>query len=145
MPWAENFYDQLRYVRSPRAIYDCFYPLLFVFQYETQREMTVAAIAIKRYQLRTGKLPSTLSALLPEYVSQLPHDWMDGKPLRYRLNSDGTFTLYSVGVDGKDDGGDPTPTEGRSFYSLWDERDAVWPLPATPEEIAEAKDRGWLR
>ncbi len=95
---------------------------------ETQREMTCAAIAIKRYQLRMGKPPPDLGALVPEYLSELPHDWMNGQPLRYRPNGDGTFTLYSVGKDARDNGGDPSFTD-RWRKSLWDSRDAVWPSP----------------
>jgi hypothetical protein len=103
--------------------------LLRILFFETQREMTRAVIAIKRYQLRTAKLPSDLAALVPEYLSEIPHDWMDGQPLRYRLNADGTFNLYSVGEDGKDDGGDPSArTDSRANY-LWYCRDAVWPTP----------------
>ena len=36
-------------------------------------------------------------------------------PISYRLNTDGTYTLYSVGKDGRDDNGDPT-------------KDEVWPI-----------------
>jgi hypothetical protein len=103
--------------------------LRFLF-FETQREMTCAAIAIKRYQLHTGRPPPDLAALMPEYLSELPHDWMDGQPLRYRLNADGTFTLYSVGEDGRDDGGDPSFTDRWTKY-LWYSRDAVWPSPSS--------------
>ena len=99
--------------------------------FETQREMTRAAIAIKRCQLRTGKLPSDLATLVPEYLPELPYDWMDGNPLRYRLNPDGTFTLYSIGEDGKDHGGDPSFRTDRWRPGLWHGRDAVWPSPAT--------------
>jgi hypothetical protein len=69
-------------------------------------------------------------------------DVMDGKPLRYRLNPDGTLLLYSVGEDGVDDGGDPTP--GKSWTDSkcwWLARDAVWPMPATPEEVKEYQDK----
>jgi hypothetical protein len=45
------------------------------------------------------------------FVPEVPRDWMNGAPLRYRPNDDGTFTLYSVGMDRKDDGGDPTPRQ----------------------------------
>jgi hypothetical protein len=83
-------------------------------------------------------------------------DVMDGKPLRYRLNPDGTFLLYSVGEDGVDNGGDLTPTESivRSRIhpwlatdahsrakAWWLARDAVWPMPATPEEIKAYQDK----
>ena len=139
-PPTHNYYDRCRFLLS-----DPFTPdvergngSLRAFEFETQREMTVAAIAIKRYQLRTGKLPSDLAELLPEYLQQIPHDWMNGKPLRYHSNLDGTFTLYSVGLDGHDDGGDPTPIRGTRAYSIWEERDAVWPTPASSAEIDAA-------
>ncbi len=103
--------------------------LLRVLFFETHREMTCSAIAIKRYQLRTGKPPSDLAALVPEYLSEIPHDWMDGKQLRYRLNADGTFTLYSVGEDGHDDGGDPSFRPDRWGKYLLYCRDMVWPSP----------------
>jgi hypothetical protein len=98
--------------------------------------MTIAAIALKRYQLRTGKYPTDLSALVPEFLPEKPHDWMNGEPLRYRLNADGTFTLYSVGENGMDDGGDPNPTQGKRLITIWDGRDAVWPTAAPPESGA---------
>jgi hypothetical protein len=62
---------------------------------------------------------------------------MDGKPIKYRLDAGGAFVLYSVGADGKDDGGDtgllPNKTNLRN---LWDRRDYVWPSPALRDEIA---------
>jgi hypothetical protein len=55
---------------------------------------------------------------------------MSGKSLCYRLKPDGSFLLYSVGEDGKDDGGDPKPAGGNR-YGLWGGRDAVWPMAAS--------------
>jgi hypothetical protein len=134
-PSAQGFYDRRRFLLSDAHTPAIEFALRRVLEFETQREMTIAAIGIKRYQLRTGKLPSDLTALVTEYLPQLPHDWMDGMPLRYHENPDGTFTLYSVGLDGRDDGGDPTPTEGKRAFSIWNERDAVWPMPASSAEI----------
>jgi hypothetical protein len=101
------------------------------FQAQTQREMLRAAIALKRYKLRHGEFPPALGALVPEFLSRPPLDYMDGQPLRYRRNADGSFILYSVGKDGVDDGGDPTPRTGKSLW-MWSGRDAVWPQPVTP-------------
>lgn len=58
----------------------------------------------------------------------VPVDWMDGQPLRYRLNGDGTYTLWSIGEDLKDDGGDGTelPTTS-SKVDFCERRDVVWP------------------
>ena len=135
-PYAQSYYDRKRFLLSDAYTPNVELTLRRVLEFETQREMTIAAIGIKRYQLRTGKLPSDLTALVPEYLPQLPHDWMDGKPLRYRENPGGTFALYSVGLDGRDDGGDPTPTEGKRANSIWQERDALRPAPASQEDIA---------
>jgi len=103
---------------------------------EAAREAAITAIALKRYQLTHGDFPADLTALVPEFVSAIPRDPVDGQPLRYRRNADGTFLLYSVGENGKDDGGDPRPSDSNSRYLYWQfGRDWVWPQPATPEEI----------
>jgi hypothetical protein len=100
---------------------------------ETLRRMTITAIALKRYELRNGKPPPDLAALVPEILPSVPIDPMSGKPLCYRLNADGTYVLYSVGDDGKDDGGDPSPAQPGASPGLWEGRDAVWPS-ASPRE-----------
>jgi hypothetical protein len=105
------------------------------FLVEAERNMAVAAIALKRYSLCHSKLPSQLSDLVPEFMASVPIDCMDGQPLRYRLNTNGTFLLYSIGKDVRDDGGDPRSLDGKSkFYSAG--RDLVWPLPADGDETA---------
>jgi hypothetical protein len=56
--------------------------------------------------------------------------------LRYKLQADGSFLLYSVGEDGEDNGGDPTPTT--TAVNNWLKgRDFVWPRPATAEEVED--------
>src|SRR5678810_153039 len=60
------------------------------------------AIALKRYELKHGKSPTDLAALVPEFLPAVPIDLMIGKPLHYRVNPDNSFTLYSVGNDGCD-------------------------------------------
>jgi hypothetical protein len=66
---------------------------------------------------------------------------MDGQPLRYRRNANDTFTLYSVGEDLRDDGGDPSPVPVKRFDKspMWMGRDAVWPCVATDENVAALK------
>ena len=101
---------------------------------ETERQMTLASVALMRFQLRYGKAAPDLAALVPEFLGSVPYDCMSGEPLRYRLKPDGTFVLYSVGEDGRDDGGDPTPVTPKR-YDLWEGRDAVWPAPASAERM----------
>jgi len=101
-----------------------------VFRCEVQRRLTITAIGIKRYQLCYGKLPETLNVLAPEFFPEVLLDPMDWKPLHYRVNRDGTYTLYSVGENGKDDGGNPAwPTKGQPGWLTG--MDIVWPKPSS--------------
>jgi hypothetical protein len=110
-----------------------------VMRVETAKQMVVNAIALKRYQLKHGNYPPNLDSLVPEFMTTIPTDPVDGKPLHYRLKADGTFLLYSVGDNGKDDGGDPSLEKGcESSGFQWQHFNAldwVWPQPASPEEI----------
>lgn len=101
---------------------------------EAMKRLTVTAIALKRFQLKQGRYPAQLSGLEPEFLVRVPRDPADGNPLRYRLNSDGTFLLYSIGEDGKDDGGDEKSAEEK-FQRWRSGRDLVWPQPATDDEV----------
>jgi hypothetical protein len=61
---------------------------------------------------------------------------MDGQPIRFRRQPDGGFVLYSVGEDGKDDGGDAGLRPGKTnLRMIWDRKDVVWPAPATADEV----------
>ncbi len=62
------------------------------------------AFALSRYHRDHGCYPKTLEALAPKYLKQIPQDSFSGKPLIYRPSEKG-FLLYSVGYNGKDDGG----------------------------------------
>ena len=107
------------------------------FLMQAQRELARAAIALQRYRLEHGRFPESLGDLVPRFLNGAPTDWMDGAALRYRLGEDGGFTLYSVGRDGKDDGGDPrNPNPAATSFSPHSARDFVWPAVATAEEIA---------
>jgi hypothetical protein len=95
----------------------------------TVNEMVIAAIAIKRYELVHGQLPQDLNALGAEFVRNPPRDFMDGQALRYRKLNSGSFSLYSVGDDAKDDRGDGSPLAFESHAQTpWSARDCVWPI-----------------
>ena len=49
----------------------------------------------------------TMSDLVPNYVSDVPVDPFSGRPLLFRATAD-AYTIYSVGPNQKDDGGDLT-------------------------------------
>lgn len=105
---------------------------------ECHATMAVAATALKRHRLRHGRWPATLEELVPAFLPETPRDWLGGGLLRYRVETDDTFVLYSVGWDGRDEGGDSRPARGESNW-LFHGQDAVWPRPATPEQLAAAR------
>jgi hypothetical protein len=118
----------IRYRLSGIAIPNFFKALQSGVRAETERRMTITAIALKRFDLVHGKFPPALESLVPEFCSELPPDPMSGKAFGYQLKADGSFALYSVGEDGQDDGGDATVLAGGK-PGLWEARDAVWPSP----------------
>lgn len=74
----------------------------------TQNALLLTMIALHAYQLDHGAYPNTLSALVPHYLKAIPNDpFALSSPLRYKqLGS--SYLLYSIGPDGKDDGGRPS-------------------------------------
>jgi hypothetical protein len=103
-------------------------------QRETERRMVITVIALKRYQLRNGHLPVALAELPPQFLSSELMDPWSGKLFHYRLNADGSFVLYSVGMDGRDDGGDPSPEKpGKTSKDMWSGKDALWPKAIFPQ------------
>ena len=110
-----------------------------VMRMEAAKQTIIVAIALKRYQLKHGNYPPDLNSLVTEFLASIPLDPVDGKPLRYKLNSDGTFLLYSVGENGVDHGGNPALEKGvKSSSYYWQNPHAldwVWPQPATAAEI----------
>ena len=131
----KNFYDSLRYP-EPLSPFSLANVIEKTARVQTERSMTLCAVALQRYALRNGKFPASLNLLVPEFIGSVPIDYFDGEPMKYFLNDDGTVTLYSVGEDGQDNQGNSSLVSGKSGRSIWDRKDAVWPAPATPEEVA---------
>jgi len=70
------------------------------------RRMAGVALAVRMYQIDRGRQPDTLGDLVPEYLAEVPQDPMDepGIQIRY-VNDPDIPRLYSVGMNGRDDGG----------------------------------------
>ena len=132
---SKGFYDRLRYP----TMFEGTTLSTFVdkaMRAETERSMVICAIALKRHFVRHGAWPTSLNALVPEFLSAVPVDYMDGHPMRYHLGPNGAFTLYSVGEDLIDDHGDSNfMTAKKSSKNLWDRKDFIWPLPAEAAEV----------
>jgi hypothetical protein len=88
---------------------------------QTEINQALIACALERFRLAHGEYPENLDGLVPQFLDTIPHDIIGGGPLHYSRASQGAFMLYSVGWNGRDDGGSrgqPLPgTDG----------DWVWP------------------
>ena len=95
---------------------------------EARRRLLLTALAIERECRRQGHPPKSL-AKVPGAVS----DFITGEPLQYRTEADGSFVLYSAGLDGEDSVGEISPPKAAVF----DARKAglVWPRLATAKEL----------
>jgi len=133
LPLVDRFAEVIGPSRVPESAYP--YPdfsraWFITLQNLTRHELVITAIALKRYELQHGKLPPDLAALMSDFLPALPRDLMDGQPLRYRLNGDGAFVVYSVGENLRDDGGDFSSASSKDNLphpSPWSGRDWVWP------------------
>lgn len=82
------------------------------------------ACALERHRLKFGQVPEELELLVPEFLEELPMDPMSGENYRYRIEPDGSWALYSVGWNQRDDGGkSPEARTGANLKSYdwsWD-------------------------
>ncbi|HYT94980.1 MAG TPA: hypothetical protein VEL76_40060 [Gemmataceae bacterium] len=113
---------------------------------QAQLRCAIAAVAAERHRQERGTWPDSLAALAAKgYLKAVPADPFDGAPLRWRPLPDGVL-IYSVGQDGKDDGGnldrtDPTREGTDIGVRLWDvSRRRQPPLP--PPKNPPAPDGG---
>jgi hypothetical protein len=83
--------------------------------------------AIASFREAHGEAPESLNALVPKYLTAIPHDIMDGKPMRYRRNEDGGCAIWSIGGNRIDDNG----TRGE-FRSRHQAKDWVLEMPPVP-------------
>ena len=114
-------------------------------QAEAARGLLITAIALKRYHVRNGKWPDSLEQLVPDFLGKTPLDFMDGKPLRYKPVPGGQYRLYSVGLNGKDDGGNPSepglPWRPGLNINFTEGLDIVWPQRAAEQEMQDFEAR----
>ncbi len=107
---------------------------------EALRRVTAGALAIERHRLRHGVYPESIREVAPLAAMPLV-DFMDGKPLRYRRLPDDRFLLYSVGLDGEDNGGIFRPHSSGSEAWPAPGFDILWPVPATKLEVEAGLSR----
>ena len=118
--------NQLRFPLASMSTPNWGKAFLHTLKYETRRQMAITAIALKRHQLRHGKLPDNLATLIPDYLPALPTDFLGNHSLIYERLSDTQFTLRSLGDNGLDDYGE---TDDLLWPAARPDSPATSPLP----------------
>ena len=73
----------------------------------TQNSLLLVHLARRAYRVEHHEYPATLKTLVPDYLPCVPADpFALADPLRYKRVG-GKYVLYSIGPDGRDDGGRP--------------------------------------
>ncbi|MDB6058912.1 MAG: hypothetical protein JWO95_2756 [Verrucomicrobiales bacterium] len=108
---------------------------------ESRGRVLVTAVALERFRLRHHDYPARLAQLAPDFLNTEPLDFCDGKPLRYRVEQP-RYVLYSIGLDGVDDGGalaDQSMRQARQRMNSPKHlpEDIVWARPPTAEDMRE--------
>ncbi len=101
---------------------------------QTLVNQTAIACALERHRIEKGSYPESLDAVKLFDGKPLPLDVMNDNPMSYRKTADGKYALWSVGFDGKDDGGkrvlDKMKPESTRFSDEKYLGDWVWDFPA---------------
>ena len=110
------------------------------FRDRTERRAAAIALAIRLRAIDHGRLPDSLEALVPSYLSELPRDPFSpqDQPLGYDRQR---AILWSAGTDCVDGGGDTAilPKTKLGGELRWRTADAVFPL-INPPRAAPPKE-----
>lgn len=136
---VDQYIQEVRSHPDPRTfVCGMFLPALSSSMDKTLRAQAAASLgmtacALERYRLAQGKYPESLKELVPAYLDAVTLDPLNNEPLHYRATGEGWFQLWSVGVDGKDDGGvlQQVRTDGAR---LGGDLDFPWPSPKESRE-----------
>jgi hypothetical protein len=113
--------------------------------FEGKRDAVLLKCALTLYHRQTGSWPASLDQLSPRLLPAVPLDPFTGTAIRYKLDplTDSPI-VYSIGVDGIDNAGEPPSTEvgilsARTFrwYSYFKQERAQaqgQPLPSSSHE-----------
>jgi hypothetical protein len=89
-------------------------------------------IALSRYKADHGEYPESLAELAPLYIAELPPDPYGAPSFGYRREAPDRYLLYSLGIDGKDDGGEPGVDYNGKPRQYADAGDDIYTWPRGP-------------
>ena len=115
--------------------------LMAEIRHQAKCVCTEVGIACERYRLKNGRWPNSLDDLQSFGIAKGVVDPFDGRPLRYRVETDGV-SVYSIGTNGIDDGGDIVRRTGNPDdvgFRLWNKANRKVPT-AKPRDLEPESD-----
>jgi hypothetical protein len=101
--------------------------------HQAKVELAKITIDIERYYLQHKTYPKTLDSLVPDFAESVPLDPMNGIPFAYKQLSKDSFEVYSVGLNGKDEGGRNVKKHRRDEVAPPD--DLLWVIGNATKDI----------
>ena len=100
------------------------------------------ALAVERWRLaHEGRLPENLAELVPAYLPAVPADPFDDQPIRFKHLPQG-FVVYSVGLDGTDNGGKEDPAYATGYATDDNGYDVTFTIKRRTGRITSRARRG---
>ncbi|MDB6174591.1 MAG: hypothetical protein JWL59_3902 [Chthoniobacteraceae bacterium] len=95
------------------------------FAAHTRVGQTDIACALERFHRAKSSFPQRLEELIPDFIPSIPRDVMDGAPMRYHRTPTGSFELWSIAINRRDDSAMVAPERDVRSQPDW-----VWRYPA---------------
>ena len=93
--------------------------------HEATNAMFFVGLALQAFRLENGSYPATLRELAPSYLARVPADpFGRGETLRYKRKTEREYSLYSIGPDGRDNGGQAVQENKVTRQSVFSDIDA---------------------
>lgn len=134
---AEHWLESIGALSGPKRFYYIFLNFLLPVLDSAQRKFLIAhtqlqqiqlGCALERFRKEQGNFPAKLEELVPQFIPAMPIDVFDATALRYRRHDDGSYDIWSIGSNRKDDGG--KIEQGKT---LQDQPDWLWRMPGSPK------------
>lgn len=91
--------------------------------------LRIACAMERRAASGAASFPERLDELVPRYLTELPHDPVNGQPYHYRREGTDGYVVYGVGANEKDDSGTVVMTTYNRTEADQNAGDWVWRWP----------------
>ena len=96
---------------------------------DAERQATRLNVAVGQYRARYGRYPTVLAELVPDFIGAVPPEPFGAPSFGYRLEEPDRYVLWSLGIDGEDDGGEAGLGRSGQTIAFSDGGDDIYTFP----------------